>query len=277
MDENKTILVEKRGFIGYIILNRPEKLNALTDPMYMELLQAVDYMEEQDDIRVVVVKGAGRCFSAGFDVASSDTSDHMAERRNYDRGCHLARKKLWSIPKPTIAQVHGHCLGGAHDIALACDLCVVEENANLGVPEIQFGMGATFLAMPYMIHLRKSKEYLLTGKSYDGKTALEIGIANYCVPLEELDATVVKLAEELASVPVPSMVMQKRAINHAIENMGFAVMAEQWLDTLCMGVLWESEDIKLFNQKVEELGTKGAIKWRNAYYKQMARETMEEV
>lgn len=275
MDENKTVLVEKKGFIGYIILNRPEKLNALTDPMYMELLHAVDYMEEQDDVRVVVVKGAGKCFSAGFDVASSDTSDHMAERRNYDRGCHLARKKLWSIPKPTIAQVHSHCLGGAHDIALACDLCVVAENANMGVPEIQFGLGATFLAMPYMIHLRKCKEYLLTGKSYDGKTAVEIGIANYCVPLEELDSTVVSLAKELASVPVPSMVMQKRAINHAIENMGFAVMAEQWLDTLCMGVLWESEDIALFNKKVEELGTKGAIKWRNAYYEQLMQQNTE--
>jgi len=270
MDEHM-ILTEKKGYMGYIILNRPEKLNVFTDPMYSELIKAIEHMEVQDDIKVVVIKGAGRCFSAGFDIDSSQSTSHVEERLNYDRCAHLARKKIWNLMKPTIAQVHGHCLGGAHDVALACDFCIVADNSNMGVPEIQFGLGACFFAMPYMINLRKCREYLLTGKSYDGKTACEMGIANKCVPLEELDDAVKQLARELAMVPAPSLMLQKRGINRAIENMGFATYAEQWLDTLCLGALWESDDVRRFNEKVKELGTKNAIKWRNEYYEQLLR------
>lgn len=269
-NENRVVLTEKKGYIGYIVLNRPEKLNAFTREMYYQLAEAADYMEEQDDVKVVVIKGTGRCFSAGFDLGSTGGNDtHLGQRRAYEKYSNRTRKKIWDMTKPTIAQVHSHCLGGAHDIALACDFCIVTENANLGVPEIQFGQGATFLCMPYMINLRKCREYLLTGKSYDGRTAYEIGIANKCVPEAELDNAVRELAKELALVPASAMALQKRGINRAVEAMGFALAREQWLDTLCLGMLWESEEVNLFNQKVKELGTKNAIKWRNEYYSKM--------
>lgn len=260
------ILTEKKGYIGYVILNRPEKLNAITFELYNQLGKAIDYMETEDDVRVVVIKGAGRCFSAGFDLSDIHPADHIETRRQYERSAHWAKRKIWNLQKPTIAQVHSHCLGGAHEIALACDLCFVSEDVNMGVPEIQFGLGAAFFAMPYMINLRKCREYLLTGKSYDGKTAVEIGIANKCVPADQLEAAVLQMCKELAMVPVPSMQLQKRAINRAVEAMGFAVQSEQWLDYMCLGALWKSDEIENFNQKVEELGMKKALQWRSEYY-----------
>lgn len=265
------VVMEKKGFIGYIILNRPEKLNAFTWEMYSKFCEVVDQVEDDDDIRVVVVKGAGRCFSAGFDL-SEPLFDHQKLRRSYDRIAHLSRRKIWNIPKPTIAQVHGHCLGGGHDIALACDFCIAAENANMGVPEIQFGMGAAFLLMPYMINLRKCREYLLKGKSYDGKTAVEIGIANKSVAAEDLDETVKEFAKELATIPVPAMQLQKRAINRIVETMGLAVQAEQWLDMECIGSLWKSEEAEEFNQKLAEVGVKGALKWRNERFAKIMKE-----
>jgi enoyl-CoA hydratase len=268
----KLILKERKGYIGYLILNRPEKLNAINWELYRQLANTIDEMEDDDDVRVVVIKGAGRCFSAGFDMTEPGLDDHRETRRLYDRAAHLARRKIWNLPKPTIAQVHSHCLGGAHEVALACDFCIVAENASMGVPEIQFGMGAAFFALPYMINLRKCREYLLTGRSYDGRTAVEIGIANNCVPLEELETAVVNFAKELAKIPVPAMQLQKRSINRAIEAMGFAVYAEQWLDTLCLGSLWKSEDVEKFKEKVAEVGTKNAIKWRNEYFDKMMRD-----
>lgn len=270
MEANQVVLTEKKGYIGYIILNRPEKLNAINRDMYVQLGLAADYMEEQDDVKVVVFKGAGRCFSAGFDLSSTGGKDNnVTQRRAYEKYGNLTRKKIWDMTKPTIAQVHRHCLGGAHDIALACDFCIVSEDANMGVPEIQFGQGSTFLAMPYMMHLRKCREYLMTGKSYDGKTAYEMGIANKCVPVEELDAAVKALAKELAIVPANAMALQKRTINRAVEAMGFAVYREQWLDTLCLGMCWKNEEVEAFNAKVKEVGTKNAIKWRNDKYAAM--------
>lgn len=264
-----SVEIIKEGYIGYIVLNRPEKLNAFTWEMYGTLCDVVDKVEVDDDIRVVVIKGEGRCFSAGFDLSEPGLEDHLEYRRRYDRFANLSRRKIWNLPKPTIAQVHSHCLGGGHEVALACDFCFVEENVNMGVPEIQFGLGAAFFAMPYMINLRKCREYLLTGKSYNGQTAVEIGIANKCVSLSELDSTVKSFAKELAMVPIPSMQLQKRAINRAVEAMGFAYVSEQWLDYSTLGTLWKSKDIEMFNKQVSENGIKSAIKWRNEYYESL--------
>ncbi|MDY2985587.1 MAG: enoyl-CoA hydratase/isomerase family protein [Synergistes jonesii] len=264
-----SVEIVKEGYIGYIVLNRPEKLNAFTWEMYGKLCEVVDKVEEDDEIRVVIIKGAGRCFSAGFDLAEPGMDNHMELRRRYDRLANLSRRKIWNLPKPTIAQVHSHCLGGGHEVALSCDFCFVEESANMGVPEIKFGLGSAFFAMPYMINLRKCREYLLTGKSYNGKTAEEIGIANKCVPLDELDSTVREFAKELAMVPFSSMTLQKRAINRAIDAMGFACQNEQWIDYSCLGVLWKTEEVEQFNKQVAEHGIKAAIKWRNDYFENM--------
>lgn len=121
----------------------------------------------------------------------------------------MARRRIWNCRKLVITQIHGYCLGGAHDIALSCDFVVASEDTVMGVPEIQFGMGAAFLAMPYMIHLRKAKELLLTGQKYTAKEGMEYGLVNYAVPASQLEETVKKLAKELAVISTPAMELQK--------------------------------------------------------------------
>jgi enoyl-CoA hydratase/carnithine racemase len=259
---NQEILIERQGYIGYVILNRPEKLNALTWNMYALIRDAMDELEVDESVRVIIIKGAGRAFSAGFDLNEPGLSDHQELRRGYDRIAHAARHKIWNIPKPTIAQIHGYCMGGAHDVALACDIAIATEDAKMGVPEIKFGMGATFLLMPWILGLRKTKELLLTGKTITGREAAEIGLVNYATPPEKLEEKVLAMAKELAVIPIPAMQLQKRGINRAIEISGFSAASEIWIDMTCLGSLWHSPEIDEFNQIVKEKGLKAALAWR---------------
>ena len=255
------ILTEKKGYIGYIILNRPKKLNAINWQVYREMIPAIEKMETDDDVKVVVLKGAGRCLSAGFDLSEPSFDDHEENRRMYERVAHRARWKLWSLPKPTIAQIHKFCLGGAHETMMACDMAICSDDTTFGIPEIKFGQGSCFPILPYSMTLRKARELILTGENYDAKTALEYGVVNYSVPMEELDAKVMELAKKLALVPTPALKLQKRCINRAVENMGFGYQVEQWLDILCLGILWKNEEVDNFYKKVAEVGMKEATVW----------------
>lgn len=261
---NNHIRVERENYIGYITLNRPEKLNAITWNMYESIAKAMDELEDDDNVRVIVIRGEGKSFSAGFDMNEPDVTDHVELRKKYDRIAHACRLKIWNNPKPTIAQIHGHCLGGAHDVALSCDLAVATVDAKLGVPEIQFGMGTPFLLMPWVIGLRKTKELLLTGKVISGEVAAEIGLVNYATQEGELETKVQDLAKELAMIPLPAMQLQKRALSRAIEISGFTAAAQSWLDLSSLGTLWKSPEIEEFNRIVSEEGFKAALKWRES-------------
>lgn len=261
--KKEEILIERKGFIGYVTLNRPEKLNSITWSMYDLISDAMDELEDDDNIRVIVFRGEGRAFSAGFDLNEPGLTDHLDLRKRYERVAQASRIKVWNNLKPTIAQIHGYCLGAAHDLALACDIAIATENSKLGVPEIQFGGGTPFLLMPWTIGLRKTKEILLTGKSISGKYAEEIGLVNYAVADEDLDSKVLEIASELARVPAPAIQLQKRGINRAIEISGFSAAAESWLDLSSLGTLWRTPEVDEFNRIVSEKGPKAAIQWQN--------------
>lgn len=256
------ILIEREGFIGYVTLNRPEKLNSITWHMYDLISNAMHELEDDDSIRVIVFRGVGRAFSAGFDLNEPDLNDHLELRKRYERTAQASRKRVWNNLKPTIAQVHGYCLGAAHDLALACDIVIATEDSKFGVPEIQFGGGTPFLLMPWVIGLRKTKELLLTGKTISGREAEAIGLINYAVPESELEEKVLAMAQELAVVPEPAIQLQKRGINRAIEISGFAAAAETWLDLSSMGTLWRTPEVDEFNRIVSEEGPKAAMKWQ---------------
>lgn len=256
-----TVRAEKKGYIGYIILNRPKKLNAINWQVYRDMAVAIDELEDDKDVKVVVLKGEGRCFSAGFDLSEPSFDDHEENRKMYDRVAHRARMKLWNMSKPTIAQIHKFCLGGAHETMMACDLAICSDDTTFGIPEIKFGQGSCWPILPYIMDLRKARELILTGENYDAQTALQYGVVNYVVPMEELDAKVKELARKLALIPTPALKLQKRCINRAVENMGFLYQTEQWLDILTLGILWKDEDVENFYKKVAEVGMKDATIW----------------
>ncbi len=259
---NDDILVHRDGCVGTVEFNRPQRHNAITWEMYDRISEIMDELEDDDAVKVIVFRGSGPSFSSGFDLAEPLGETHVEKHRRMMRVAHRSRMKVWNQSKPTIAQIHGYCLGGAHDLALACDLAVAAEDAKMGVPEIQFGMGSPFLLLPWIIGIRRTKELLLTGKSYSGREAAEWGVVNYAVPSDQLSGRVQALAEELGQVPTPAMILQKTGLRRLIENAGFVSSTESWLELASLGKLWPSPELDEFEEKAAAEGMRAAIEWR---------------
>jgi enoyl-CoA hydratase/carnithine racemase len=266
------ILVHREGYVGIVEFNRPHRHNALTWAMYDRISDLMDELEDDDSVKVIVVRGAGSSFSSGFDLDEPLGGDHVEKHRKMMRIAHRSRMKVWNQPKPTIAQIHGYCLGGAHDLALACDIAVAADDAKMGVPEIQFGMGSPFLLMPWIVGIRRVKELLLTGKTYSGREAAEWGIVNYAVSADALGQKVDSLAAELGQIPGPAIVLQKTALRRLIENSGFVSSTESWLELSSVGKLWPSPEVEEFNRKAGQEGMQAALRWRREKYSTPAKD-----
>ncbi|HUU64286.1 MAG TPA: enoyl-CoA hydratase/isomerase family protein [Dehalococcoidia bacterium] len=199
----RNVLLKIEGAVATITLNRPEKLNAINDAMFRELLAALDEVRQEGDSLVVVIKGAGRSFSAGQDLSGVGTDEVMPPNprsKAYlynmfatDMQNQWRWQTIFEFPKITVAQVHGYCLGGGLDLAMACRAIIATDNAVLGDPSVRMGLASPNPLWTYRIGLKKSKELLLTGKYIDGKEAERIGLVMKAVPAD-------KLEEEMSSV-----------------------------------------------------------------------------
>jgi len=225
MPEYDNLLCEKKGKILYITLNRPEKLNALSRALQLELVDAITVSEEDDGLSVIVIKGAGRAFSAGYDLDPSET-----QRKDSLKDPALDRKRLlqtqrqwwrlWDCPKPVIAQVHGYCLAGGTELAMMCDLVVAAEDTKFGYPPLR-DMGSPVSPIwPWIIGARWAKILYFTGDTIDGRTAEAIGMINFAVPAERLHRAVDLLAERISKVPLDLLMLHKAQVNRALEVMG---------------------------------------------------------
>lgn len=219
------LICEKRGKIYSITLNRPEKLNALSKALRLELDAALSEAENDDEVSVIVIKGSGRAFSAGYDLNPEET-----QRKEALNDPALDRKrllkdqqhwwKIWDCSKPVIAQVHGFCLAGGTELAMMCDLVVAADDAKIGYPPLR-DMGSPVTPIwPWLIGARWAKILYMTGDTIDGKTAETIGMINFAVPADKLDKAVELLAERLAKVPVDLLALHKGQVNRAFEVMG---------------------------------------------------------
>jgi enoyl-CoA hydratase len=241
-----TLTYDVRDAKAYLTLNRPDRLNAINDEMPGEIRAAVEQANNDDDVRVIVVQGAGRAFCAGYDlkefaegavkerwantgVTWDPVRDYREMRRNTDDFF-----TLWRSLKPTIAKVHGHAVAGGSDIALSCDLLVIADDARIGYPPARVWGCPTTAMWVYRIGAERAKRMLLTGDTIDGTTAAGWGLAVESVPASELDAAVERLADRIAGVPTNQLVMQKLMINQALDNMG--LQGTQLLATLFDGV-----------------------------------------
>lgn len=194
-----TLTYQVRDRKAYLTLNRPDRLNAINDVMPGEIRRAVRIADEDDNVRVMVVQGAGRAFCAGYDLkqfAEADNpwiqgpvwdpiKDYRAMKRNTDDFF-----TLWRSAKPTIAKVHGHAVAGGSDIALSCDLLVMADDARIGYPPARVWGCPTTAMWVYRIGAQRAKQMLLTGDTVDGVTAARWGLALRSVPPGQLDSTV---------------------------------------------------------------------------------------
>jgi len=229
------LIYEKAGSRVTVTLNRPERINALNEKLTREFEAAMLAAEDDDDVRVVVLKGAGRGFCAGHDYGKEHfkpgerETGHATERHRIDFEKRLrAYMRVWEIPKPVIAQVHGPCIAAGTIVAGLADIVVVANDAKIGPVEAAPGMvqGLIWGSWLPLVGLRRTKDFAFLHGTMDGIEAQQCGWATKAVPLMDLEDTVDRMAAEIARVPLEILMMKKLAINRSANQMGFREMME---------------------------------------------------
>jgi enoyl-CoA hydratase len=248
-----------------LTLNRPDKLNAISADLRDSLKSAIEEAAADPAVRVVVIAGAGRAFCSGYDLSEAVPTDAWGWRQVLAKDVE-ATLAIWRCPKPVIAQVHGYALAGGLELAMACDLAVAAEDAQLGEPEIRFGSAPVTLLMPFLVGQKKTRELLFSGDLVDGLEAARIGLVNRAVPADRLTDEVDALADKLARVPEVVMAPTKLMLNRAMEASGFLAAVEAGLDL--QSFVNMSETARAFDVVVRRDGLKAALRWRDERYKE---------
>jgi enoyl-CoA hydratase len=265
----QTICLQRAGAVATLTLDRPQRLNAINKQMLGELHHALDTVERDPQLRVLVVNGAGRNFSSGFDLKEQmETRPTGVEvwREILDRDFSTVTR-FWHFSKPTIAAVSGYCLAGGCELALCCDISLASEDAIFGEPELKFGAGIVVMILPWLVGPKRAKEIILCGMDrIPAHEALRIGLINRVVPADELDSTALALARDIAVVD-PQLVQQtKHAINRTFEIMGLVDALEAALD-IDLAIEGEGSRDKIEFMKIaRQHGLRAAIAWRDARF-----------
>lgn len=215
--------VAAAGTVATITFARPERLNALSRTLLGELVTVCRWLDEQRDIKVAVVRGAGRAFSAGFDLAEFGTPGSDATPRDTADLGRIAADALTDVRALTIASVHGHCIGGGLVLAAACDLRVASADATFSIPEVDLGIPLAWGGIPRLVRELGpaiTKELVLTCRPFGADEALALRFLNRVVPADELDAAVTQLAAELAGKPAFALRVTKQQVNAVMEEIG---------------------------------------------------------
>ncbi|MFQ5381987.1 MAG: enoyl-CoA hydratase/isomerase family protein [Dehalococcoidia bacterium] len=263
------ILFEKQPPIAYITLNRPEKVNALSADLQLEVRDALEDAGWNDpEIRVIVLKGAGRAFSAGFDISGGgEGSDAVQIRDRFLNGKSFSASTWWDVfwnnPRPVIAQIHGFCIAGGLATATFCDLRICSEDALFGAPEIRTGGPYIPAVWPWVVGMTKARELLYTGNLIDAAEAKRLGLVNEVVPADQLDDAVRRQAQTIAKLPAPTVSYNKKLINMAYELMGVRQVIERSmeLEATALASPNSSEEIREFNRIRAESGLNAALRW----------------
>ncbi|MEX2274422.1 MAG: enoyl-CoA hydratase-related protein [Actinomycetota bacterium] len=263
--------IEDIGPVRRLTMNRPNALNALNGELLDAMQRALTGAADDADVRVLILRGAGRAFCSGYDLNEDANAETKDSRGWYAELKHSADDMLafFDHPKPIIAQVHSYCLAGGCDLMMVCDLCVCSDDARFGEPEIRFGSGVVTMVMPWILGARRAKEYLFTGEDrISADDAKAIGLVNRVVPRDDLDEATLALANEIAKNDPFAVSLQKKAINQMWEVAGFreAIDANVALDTMIETAdLPEREE---FRSITLERGLKKAIEWRDARFRE---------
>jgi enoyl-CoA hydratase len=262
------VLYERRGPAAWVTLNRPDKLNAISTEVVDDLRESWRRATEDDEVKVVVLTGAGRAFSAGYDIAEEveleiDGAERWREVLAADVELTM---ELWSLPKPTIAAVRGWCLAGACELAMACDLVVASNDAQFGEPEIRYGSGPVTLLMPFVLGQKKTNELLFTGDAIGATEAERLGLVNVVVSPDALEDAVEELIRKIAPTPLPVLRLTKLALIRAQEAMGLRAAVGANLDISAMLNAAETPEQREFDEIVAREGLKAALAWRDSRY-----------
>lgn len=230
--------------IARITLNRPAKRNALSNLLRGELFAALEQADRDAATRVIVIRGAGTCFSAGYDL-TQDTAAHQPYHsaggygnwpRHVTEGCF----RIWDLAKPVLAQIHGYCLAGGTELAAACDLVYVAENALIGYPAVRSISPPDNQFFPWMVGMRRAMQLMLTGDAMSGLEAVRCGFANRAFALEHLEEQVLQIAARVALIPPDIQQINKRAVHRQMEIMGMRTGIRSGTELQMLGALTAS-------------------------------------
>jgi enoyl-CoA hydratase len=268
-----TVLYESKERVATITLNRPESFNAINETMPDDIASAFAYANEDDSVHVIVLTGAGRGFCGGYDLKAFAEKpginpgiqkmpwDPMIDF-NFMNRCTQSFMSIWRCHKPVIARVNGDAVAGGSDIALCCDIIIMNAKARIGYPPSRVWGCPTTAMWVYRLGAEKAKRMLFTGDLVSGAEAQKMGLIFQAVPLEELDETVNRLANRIKGVPKNQLMMMKIMINQAYENMGLA--STQTIATLFDGIARHTPEGIWFKQRAEEVGFKQAVAERDS-------------
>ena len=264
----ETIKYETEGPIAWITLDRPEKLNAISQAMVEELKSATDRAQLNDDVRVIVVKGEGRAFSSGLDLEPRidqdlDNEEDIERIKGELKNTFDMILRFWDSPKPTIAAVHTYCMGAGMELALACDITIAARDCRFGSPEVLFGSGAIAMLLPHIVGPKRAKEILLTGNDrIDSEQAADWGLVNRVVGEGKLVKRARQCALEIARNDRLAVQVTKQAINTSME---IASMREAMKHALSLEMAIETTNTPLtkeFDEILKKDGIHAALEWR---------------
>lgn len=270
----EALLCDIDGAVATLTLNRPDKLNAINEVMRGSLESALRDLDQDDEVRVIVIKGAGRAFCAGYDIEGygsiadrgTSAAPSIAQDRDRLRKSIERWLSMWNYRKPLIAQIHGYCLSGGNDLSGMCDILFCAEDAQFGHPAGRaLGIPQTLGMWPIKVGMLKAKELLFTGDLYDGRQAEAMGMVNKAVPAEKLDAHVRNFAQRIAQVPLDALTVHKHVVNRCFEVMGLRTAVAEGAEF--DAIYHETPAAAAFSKIVREQGLKTALEWRDAPFK----------
>ena len=267
------VIYESKDRVATITLNRPKKLNAISETMPEDIAAAFNHAAADDSVHVIVLTGKGRGFCSGYDLNyfAENREEHLGIQEmpwdamidyNFMNRCTQNFMTIWRCSKPVIAKINGDAVAGGSDIALCCDITIMNEKARIGYPPARVWGCPTTAMWVYRLGLEKAKYMLFTGDLVNGRKAEEMGLIHQAVPSKGLDRAVNHLTERIKGVPKNQLMMMKMTVNQAYENMGLA--SSQTIATLFDGIARHSPEGLHFKQRSEEVGFKQAVSERDS-------------
>ena len=269
----ETVQYSAADGVARIVLNRPDRLNAINRQLIADLRAAVAAAGDDNAVGVIVLSGAGRAFCAGYDLDWGTRAEDATQRaqgggwdpiRDYQGMSQNVRAfmSLWESPKPVIAQVHGWCVGGGTDMALCADLIYVAEDVHIGYPPARVWGEPTTVMWVYRLGLEHAKRLMLTGEALTGREAERLGLASKAVPAGELAGVVDEVARRLVTIPANQLAMSKLLVNQAYENMG--LRTTQLLGTVFDGIARHTPEGVAWRDLAMKEGFREAVRRRDA-------------
>lgn len=265
---HETLRTEIDDRVATITLDRPDRMNAFSERLTEEFKTAVRQLDQDEDVRVIIVTGAGgKAFSAGYDLKESvDRLDQTLEQLNdkYAQN-HAFTMSVWHCSKPVIAMIDGYCLAGALELALCCDIRYCSDDAEIGVLESRFGGGIGTLIIPWVLGNR-CRELVYSGDIVDAQEALRVGLVDRVFPKVHLAAETMRIAKRMSRVAMTCQRWNKRAINQAFETMGLHAALGYGIDAASIARGIGSPERKEFDRIRSEDGLSKALKWRRSLF-----------